>query len=108
MKDVKELTASRRKEDFYKSLNLSTTTTNNYRSALQGSFLRGILKKEYYSYDLFEVVDIQVLWDLYCKINLHPKNISNHRAYSAAIMKYIRYLNNGKKIGKRIDFGKTR
>ena len=40
--------------------------------------------------------------------NLHPKNISNHRIYSCVIMKYIRFLNNGKKIGKRIDYGKTR
>lgn len=108
MISVKELPASRRKDDFYKSLNLSVTTTNNYRSAIQSSFLTGVLKDEFDTLDLFEIVDLQKLLDLYSKINLHPKNISNHRAYSAAIMKYIRYLNNGQKLGRRIDFGKSR
>jgi hypothetical protein len=42
------------------------------------------------------------------KINLHPKNIENHRAYSAATMKYIRFLNDGKKYGHRIDLKKPR
>ena len=104
MLDVKSLTPSRRKADFYESLKLSPTTTSNYRSALQSSFL----KDQYNNLDVFEIVDLEALWDLYSKINLHPKNISNHRAYSAAIMKYIRYLNQGVKYGKRIDFGKSR
>lgn len=108
MISVKELSTSRRKDDFYKSLNLSVTTTNNYRSALQSSFLTGVLKEEFNTLDLFEIVDLEELWELYSKINLHPKNIKNHRAYSAAIMKYIRYLNNGQKLGRRIDFGKSR
>lgn len=108
MISVKELSTSRRKDDFYKSLNLSVTTKNNYRSALQSSFLTGVLKEEFNTLDLFEIVDLEELWELYSKINLHPKNIKNHRAYSAAIMKYIRYLNNGQKLGRRIDFGKSR
>ena len=105
MKNVKELSASKRKDDFFKSLNLSETTTNNYRSALHSSFLVGILNDEYNTLDPFEIVDVKVLWCLYDQINSHPKNIRNHRAYSAAIMKYIRYLNNGQRIGKRNNSG---
>lgn len=108
MMDVKQLPTIKRRDDFYKSLNLSVRTTHNYKTAIQSSFLAGVLKDEFNTLDLFEIVDLQKLWDLYSKINLHPKNICNHRAYSAAIMKYIRYLNNGQKLGKRIDFGKTR
>lgn len=52
---------------------------------------------------IFEITNLKELWDLYCKINMHPINIANHRGYSCAIMQYIRFLNNGKKIGKRID-----
>lgn len=108
MKDKKSMPPSRRKLDFYESLNLSDTTTNNYRSALQSSFLLEFLKQEFNTFDLFEIVDLDELWQIYSKVNLHPKNINNHRAYSAAIMKYIRYLNKGCKYGKRIDFGKSR
>ena len=79
MISVKELSTSRRKDDFYKSLNLSVTTTNNYRSALQSSFLTGVLKEEFNTLDLFEIVDLEELWELYSKINLHPKNIKNLR-----------------------------
>lgn len=108
MSEKKSLTPSRRKADFFESLELSPTTLNNYRSALQSSFLCTLLKEEYNTLDVFEIVDLKELWDIYSKVNLHPKNISNHRAYSAAIMKYIRYLNQGAKIGRRIDYGKNR
>ena len=108
MIDVKELPASRRKDDFFKSLNLSLRTTQNYRTAIQSTFIQGVLKEECNTVDLFDLVDIKVLGDLYGKLNHHPKNIKNHRGYSAAIMKYIRYLNQGVKYGKRIDFGKSR
>lgn len=108
MEDKKLMTPGRRKADFYESLELSVTTTNNYRSALQSSFFLEYLKQEFNAFDLFEIVDLDTLWQIYCKVNLHPKNISNHRACSAAIMKYIRYLNKGCKYGKRIDFGKSR
>ncbi len=108
MIDVKHLPVNRRKDDFYKSLTLSWRTAHNYKIAIQSSFLTGVLKEEFNTLDLFEIVDLKELWELYSKINLHPKNIKNHRAYSAAIMKYIRYLNNGQKLGKRIDFGKSR
>lgn len=108
MEDKKSFTPSIRKADFFESLNLSTTTTNNYRSALNSSFLLEYLKQEYDTFDLFEIVELDKLWEIYSKINLHPKNISNHRAYSAAIMKYIRYLNKGNKYGKRIDYQRPR
>lgn len=57
---------------------------------------------------LSDIVDLDTLWLLYTKINLHPKNISNHRIYSCVIMKYIRYLNKGNRIGKRVDYGKAK
>lgn len=99
---------SNRKEAFYASLNLSATTVGNYRSAINSSFLTRYLKDKYGTSDLFDFTDLGLLWDIYTDINLHPKNISNHRAYTAAIMKYIRFLNNGQKYGKRIDYNKPR
>lgn len=108
MDEKNTLTPSRRKADFFESLNLSSATINNYRSALQSSFLLDYLKQEFKVNDLFEIDDLESLWQIYSRINLHSKNISHHRAYSAAIMKYIRFLNKGSKYGKRIDFGKSR
>ena len=101
MNNKNTLTPSRRKKDFFESLNLSTTTINNYKYALQSSFLLEYIKQEFNVSDLFEIIDLDILWHIYNKINLHPKNISNHRAYSAAIMKYIRYLNKGSKYQKK-------
>lgn len=102
------LPPNERRLDFYESMNLSVATIKNYRAALQSSFLFKFLKKEFNVCDLFEVIDIEKLWQIYSKINLLPQNINHHRAYSAAIMKYIRYLNKGNKCGKRIDYGKPR
>ena len=95
---------SNRKEKFFSQLKLSKTTKANYRAAINSTFLTTYLKGEYGTTDLFDITDLSVLWDIYSYINLHPKNIGNHRAYSAAIMKYIRFLNNGEKYGKRIDY----
>ena len=105
---MKNTNASIRKASFFEQLPLSETTVSNYRAALNSSFLKDILRSEFEVLDIFEIVDIEDLWKLYSKINLHPKNINNHRAYSAAIMKYIRFLNNGKKYGKRIDYNKSK
>ncbi len=100
--------AIERKNNFFNQLELSPTTIKNYRSALKSSYLIEILKKECGVSDIFEIDDINLLWSLYSKINLSPKNLGNHRSFSAPIMKYIRFLNNGKKIGRRIDFNKPR
>lgn len=97
-------TIEERKEQFFEQLNLSENAKRNYRNALNSKYLKEMLKTEYGVDSLFSITDIKMLWSLYSVINLHPKNISCHRAYSAAIMKYIRFLNNGEKYGKRIDY----
>ena len=105
---MKKINASIRKANFYTHLELSKTTITNYKSALNSSFLKEELKGTFEVLDIFEINDIEKLWQLYSKINLHPRNIKNHRAYSAAIMKYIRFLNNGEKYGRRIDHNKPK
>lgn len=100
--------AKNRQESFFEQLSLSTKTFNNYRFALNSCFLREIIKEEFDVLGIFEIDKIEDLWALYTKVNLHPKNIRSHRAYSAAIMKYIRFLNNGKKYGRRIDYNKPK
>lgn len=102
--DKKIIDSNTRKSQFFDQLNLSQVTINNYRAALNGSFLNGLVKEIDNKYNcIFDISDLAILWDLYCKINLHPTNIANHRGYSCAVMRYIRFLNGGKKIGKRID-----
>lgn len=105
---MNKLDLIQRTADFYNQLNLSVASARNYKNALNSSFFKDILYKECGVRIVFEITDLEVLWNLYSKINLHPKNIENHRAYSAALMKYIRYLNNGKKYGRRIDYQKKK
>ncbi len=93
-----------RKSDFLDNLDLSKSTTINYVFALNSNFLKEILKKECQGKQLFEITKLEELWKLYTIINIHPKNISSHRIYSCVIMKYIKYLNGGKKYGRRIDY----
>jgi len=95
---------SKRKDEFFEQLDLSENAKRNYRNALNSKYLKGMLETECGVDSLFSITDIKTLWSLYSVVNLHPKNISCHRAYSAAIMKYIRFLNNGEKYGKRIDY----
>ena len=95
-----------KKEDFFKQLNLSETTTRNYKVAFNSGFLKAVLLEECGIEDLFKVIDLELLWKVYSKINLHPKNVANHRIYSAAVMKYMKYLNNGVRYGRRIDYKK--
>lgn len=102
--DYKKIDSNTRKNLFFNQLQLSQVTINNYRSALNGRFINGIVREINKKYNcIFDISDLSILWDLYCKINLHPTNIANHRGYSCALMQYIRFLNGGKKIGQRID-----
>lgn len=94
--------------EFFNSLKLSENTIRGYRIALNSKFFVGYLM-EYYGYDsIFDINDVSVLWEIYSELNLHPKNVTNHRCYSSVVMKYLKYLNNGDRYGKRIDFGKKR
>jgi len=97
-----------RELQFYSELSVSERTRQNYQNAINSSFMRDLLNEHLGTKYLFEVDDIEELWKVYSLINTHPKNVSNHRNYSAAIMKYIRFLNNGKRYGKRKDYGKEK
>ena len=102
------MTSRERKIAYRSSLQISEVTKNNYFSAIWGSLLRDALNKECGTNDLFSIVDLEKLWKVYSYINLHPKNIATHRNISCALMSYIKFLNGGKKYGKRIDFAKPR
>jgi hypothetical protein len=103
-----DIIVSKRKSDFLAQLNLSETTLRNYKVALNSALLKEMLFKVCDGKQLFEITDLDLLWELYSKINLHPRNISNHRTYSAVVMKYIRFLNHGEKYGRRIDYNKPK
>lgn len=105
---IKNCSTSVRKELFFESLNLSEATYKNYRASLNSKFLKEYLREKYNTVDLFEITDLDVLWTIYSEVNVMPKNFANHRGYSAAIMKYIRFLNSGNKIGKRRDYNSKR
>lgn len=97
-----------REFQFYRELGVSERTRQNYQRAIRSSFMKDFLNEHLGTRNLFEVENIKELWEVYSLINLHPKNVSNHRNYSAAIMKYIRFLNNGERYGRRKDYGKEK
>ena len=87
-----DIIINKRRNDFFAKLDLSENTTRNYKLALNSTFLKEMLLKECDGKQLFEITDLEELWKLYSKVNIHPKNISSHRLCSAAIMKYIKFL----------------
>lgn len=93
-----------RKEKFFSSLGLAEATMRNYKTALDSRFLKEYITAKCNCISIFDIIDLDVLYDIYINIRIHPKNIETHRVCSAAIMKYIRFLNGGKKIGRRIDY----
>lgn len=103
-----KLIMNERMTDFYNQLNLSEASMRNYKTALNSTLIKEILLKKYGETNIFNIVELDKLWTVYCKINLHPQNIQKHRIYSAALMKYIRFLNDGKKYGRRIDYQKKK
>ena len=96
------------KDKFFSQLPVSERTKVNYKYALNGSFIRSVLREKCETEDIFSITSLTKLWEVYSYINIQDANIMNHRIYSAAIMRYIRFLNNGKKIGRRIDANKPR
>ena len=100
--------AAARKEAFYNNMKLSSATKTNYRYAYSHPFLKELLFEFFQTRDIFEVADLNKLSEFYATVKIHPFNIDKHRVYSAAVMTYIKYLNNGKKTGKRIDYQKPR
>lgn len=97
-----------RKNQFLSQLTLSDSSIRRYKDALDSPFLVNIIRNEYNVDSIYMIDDLKTLWNLYSMVNLHPTNVRMHRYYSAPIMKYIRYLNGGKKVGKRIDYMKSR
>jgi len=91
---------------FYSSLIGSERTVLNYRNAINSSYVRRVLTEFCGTSNLFDLSDLEQLWKVYSFVNLDETNIRNHRFYSAALMKYIRFLNNGEKYGQRIDHKK--
>lgn len=100
--------AKDRENAFCASLKVSEVTKKNYLSALHGKFLCSVLQAETDTNDVFAIVNLEVLWKIYSYINLHPRNIATHRNISCALMRYMKFLNGGKRYGKRIDFEKPR
>lgn len=101
------MSMDRRMIEFLNQLNVSDRTKHNYESALNSRFVKNYLYELYGINSIFEITKLEQLWELYCKINVHSTNIANHRGYSCAIMRYIRFLNGGKKYGRRIDADKN-
>lgn len=97
-----------RKEKFFSSLNLAEATMRNYRTAFNSKFLIEHITTNYKQSTLFDITDLNDLYNIYVFVRQHPKNEDTHRVCSAAVMKYIRFLNDGKKIGRRIDYKKPR
>lgn len=106
--NLERLECYKRQNIFFIQLDLSNSTKRRYRDALKSSFLNGLVKNEFNKDSIFEITNIEKLWSFYTMINLHPVNIRMHRYYSAPLMKYISFLNGGKKYGRRIDFQKKR
>ena len=99
---------TKRHRDFYDQLMVSERTKQNYRTSINSAFVKEVLRSYFDTDNLFAITDLKQLWVVYSYINLHPINIASHRAYSTAIMKYMRFLNKGEKYGKRIDYKKPR
>ena len=64
-----------REMEFYLQMPLSEMTVKNYRLALNSRYVKDFLLSECGVGNLFELDDLDVLWQLYSKINRHPFNI---------------------------------
>ena len=64
--------AEKRSNDFYAQLNLSPVTLSNYRSALNGRVLKEVIAEVDDSIEsIFEITDLDLLWNIYTKVNVH-------------------------------------
>lgn len=105
---IENYDTARRKEQFIASLQTTHKRWNNYVLALNGKFVTQILTESFGINSIFDVTDLNKLWEIYTAVNINPHNLATHRLFSSAIMSYIKFLNNGKRIGKRIDYMKPR
>ena len=72
-------------------------TKIHYCTSLKCRFLNEHIQSLYGKESIFDIDDLKILRDIYDFVNLHPRNIAQHRNISCALMRYIRFLNNGKK-----------
>lgn len=93
--------AKTRKELFFASLTIAEATKRNYKTGLISSFFKDFLATKFKYHSLFEITDLDELFEIYNNVNIHPKNEEMHRVRSAAVMKYIRFLNGGKNTMER-------
>ena len=92
-----ECNSKTRKELFFTSLSIAEATKRNYKTGLNSSFFKDFLLTRFECKNLFDITDLEKLFEIYSAVNIHPKNEEMHRVCSAAVMKYIRFLNNGPK-----------
>ena len=79
MMEYKKINMKKNRElMFFKQLDVSERTRNNYLRAIRSTFLKDILYEHCGTNNLFELDDIKKIWDVYSIINLHPKKNSNH------------------------------
>ena len=95
-----ECNAKTRKELFLTSLTIAEATKRNYKTGLNSTFFKDFLLTRFDCRNLFDITDLEKLFEIYIAVNIHPKNEEMHRVCSAAVMKYIRFLNNGKKYSR--------
>lgn len=95
-----ECDAKTRKELFFASLTIAEATKRNYKTGLNSTFFKDFLLTRFECKNLFDITDLEKLFEIYKVVNIHPKNEEMHRVCSAAVMKYIRFLNNGKKYSR--------
>ena len=95
-----ECDAKTRKEHFFASLTIAEATKRNYKTGLNSTFFKDFLLTRFECKNLFDITDLEKLFEIYTVVNIHPKNEEMHRVCSAAVMKYIRFLNNGKKYSR--------
>lgn len=105
---IENCCATKRKESFIASLQTTHKRWNNYVLALNSKLVTQILTESFGINNIYEVTDLNKLWEIYTVVNINPQNLATHRLFSSAVMSYIKFLNNGKRIGKRIDYMKPR
>lgn len=105
---TKILEIRKRKSEFLSQLSLSDSSKRRYKDALSSLWLNDFVREKFELDSVFEITDLEMLWKLYSMVNLHPVNVRLHRYYSSPIMQYIKFLNGGKKYGKRIDYNKKK
>lgn len=76
---------------FFDWLDGSERTVLNYKNAINSTYLKTVLKTMFDTSNLFDLSDLVQLWQMYSFVKQDDNNVRNHRIYSSAIMKYMRF-----------------